>query len=132
MVLESVYPTIEDAISDRLSARLGPWGGALTPLLTVQLQPRLGFGAEQLRPIDRVSSILVPKLFIAGTEDRSTTIRETRRLFQAAAAPKDIWEIAGAGHEDLCAFAGTEYRRRVSAFLRRFLFAASADPKGGR
>ena len=127
MVLESVYPTIEDAISDRLSARLGPWAGAITPLLAVQLHPRLGFGAEQLRPIDRVSSILVPKLFIAGTEDRSTTIQETRRLFQAAAAPKDIWEITGAGHQDLCAFAGTEYRRRVAAFLRRFLFAASAQ-----
>ena len=127
MVLESVYPTIEDAISDRLAARLGPWAGAFTPLLTVQLHPRLGFGGEQLRPIDRVSSIRAPKLFIAGTEDRSTTIQETRRLFQAAAAPKDIWEIAGAGHQDLCAFAGTEYRRRVAAFLGRYLFAASAQ-----
>ena len=78
MVLESVYPTIEEAVTDRLTSRLGSWAGAFAPLLIVQLRPRLGFGPERLRPIDRVAGIRVPKLFIAGTEDRSTTIGESR------------------------------------------------------
>jgi len=121
MVLESVYPAIDDAISNRLTARLGPWASVLTPLLTTQLRLRFGFGPEQLRPIDRVPALRVPKLFIAGTADRSTTIRESERLFQAAAEPKELWEIPGAGHEDLYAYAGAEYRQRVLAFLNEHL-----------
>lgn len=121
MVLGSVYPTINEAVSDRLTARLGSWASLLTPLLTVQLRPKLGFGVEELRPIDRVPIIHVPKLFIAGTEDRSTTIGESEKLFQAAAEPKELWEIRGARHEDLYAFARAEYRLRVVAFLKRYL-----------
>ncbi|MGA3024199.1 MAG: alpha/beta hydrolase [Bryobacteraceae bacterium] len=121
MVLESVYPTVDEAVSDRLTARLRPWASLLTPLLTTQLRLRFGFGPEQLRPIDRVPALRVPRLFIAGTADRSTTIRESERLFQAAAEPKELWEIRGAGHEDLYAYAGAEYRRRVVAFLNEHL-----------
>jgi uncharacterized protein len=117
MVLESVYPSIEEAVSDRMTARVGPWSSVLTPLLTVQLRARFGFGTGQLRPIDHVGALRVPKLFIAGTEERSTTIRESEGLFRAAAGPKELWEIRGARHQDLYAFAGEEYRRRVLAFL---------------
>ncbi len=121
MVLESVYPTIDDAVSDRRTSRLGPWASTLAPLLIMQLRPRFGFGAGQLRPIDRVPAVHAPKLFLAGTEDRSTTIRESERLFQAAAGPKELWEIRRARHEDLYAFAGEEYRKRVGDFLKEHL-----------
>ena len=121
MVLESVYPTIHDAVSDRLTARLGPWASLLTPLLTIQLRMRFGIGEEQLRPVDRVGALRVPKLFIAGTADRSTTIAESERLFQVAAEPKELWEVRGATHQDLCAFAGDEYRVRVVRFLQKYL-----------
>jgi len=123
MVLESVYPTIHDAVSDRLHARVGPLAVVLTPLLTVQLRMRLGIGEEQLRPIDHVAALRIPKLFIAGTADRSTTILESERLFQAAAEPKELWEVRGAGHQDLYGFAGAEYRVRVVRFLQAGLIA---------
>ena len=42
MVLEMVYPTIKQAVSNRLTRRLGSWAGILTPCLTWQLEPRLG------------------------------------------------------------------------------------------
>ncbi len=35
MILESVYPTIEEAINNRLSIRLGSMGSHLSPLLTM-------------------------------------------------------------------------------------------------
>ena len=121
MVLESVFPNIELAVTDRLTAHLGKWAGVMTPLLTMQFKPRLGFGPEALRPQDHVAGITAPKFFIAGSEDHHTTIDEARQLFNAAAEPKQFWAVKGAAHVDLYRFAGKEYEQRVLAFLKQNL-----------
>lgn len=120
-VLEMVYPTIEQAVADRLAMRLGRWAAVFGPLLTAQLRPRLGVGAEALRPVERVGGMTAPKLFVAGTEDRHTTIEESRQLFGAAAGPKEFWPVEGARHEDLHALKGGEYEGRVLAFFAKHL-----------
>lgn len=121
LVLESVYPTIEEAISDRISMRLGKVGTIFTPLLTYQLKPRLGVGREDLRPIKKAAEVQLPKFFIFGTEDRHTRIDESRRLFAQAADPKEAWSVDGAGHVDLHEYSKHEYERRVLVFLERYL-----------
>ena len=121
LVLESVYPTLEEAIENRLAIRLGALGPPLAPLLTVQLRPRLGFGVEDLRPIDSVDRVGAPLLVIAGTEDRHTTIVQSRRLFATAQAPKELWEVPGAGHVNYHRAAPAEYEARVGGFLARHL-----------
>jgi uncharacterized protein len=117
MVLEMVYPTIDQAVSDRLSVRFGKWSRVFTPLLTWQLGPRLGISANALRPIDRVGSIHIPKLFIAGSADQYTTLEESRQMFALAVEPKAMWVVSGATHEDLCRFAGKEYEQRILEFF---------------
>lgn len=117
LVLEMVYPTIEEAIADRLRMRLGQWGGTLTPLLSLQLWLRLGVGADGLRPIKHVASLPEPKLFIAGAADQHTTAAESRRLYEAAGGPKELWVVEGAAHTDLHAAAGREYEQRILAFF---------------
>jgi fermentation-respiration switch protein FrsA (DUF1100 family) len=121
MVVEMVYPTINEAITDRLSARLGGWAGVLSPGLSWQLKPRMGIGVNDLRPIDHVGEITAPKLFIAGAEDRYTRIDESRRIYEAAAKPKELWIVPGAGHQDLYQFATTEYKGYTWVFFSKFL-----------
>lgn len=121
VVLESMYPTIEDAVADRLRIRLGPAGGPLSSLLLWQLPVRLGFGPEALRPVERIGTLGAPVLIAAGSADQHTTLPETRRLFAAAAAPKNAWIVDGAAHVDLHAFAPNEYERRVGAFFAQYL-----------
>jgi fermentation-respiration switch protein FrsA (DUF1100 family) len=121
VVLESMYPTIEQAVSDRLRLHLGPAGPLLAPLLMVQLQPRLGIDPNRLRPIDRMSAIGAPVFILSGTVDRHTSIEESRSLFEAAAAPKDFWAVEGAAHVNLHRFAKGEYERRVSSFLETYM-----------
>ena len=121
LVLEMVYPTINQAISDRLESRLGKVGRILTPLLSWQLKPRLGISPADLQPIDRVASIRAPKLFIAGENDAYTRIDESRAIVASAADPKELWVINGAKHEDLFRFAGQEYERRILQFFDRAL-----------
>ena len=117
MVLEMVYPTIKQAISARLKMKLGKAGGLFTPLLTCQLKLRLGFNADDLRPIDKVRGITVPKLFMAGDQDQHTPLTEAKELFNAASEPKEFFEITGAEHTDLYAYDREQYEKRVLTFL---------------
>jgi fermentation-respiration switch protein FrsA (DUF1100 family) len=121
MVLEAVYPTIEQAIANRLATQLGEWSRSLTPLLTWQIKPRLGVGVAALHPIDKVRSNTIPKLFITGAEDKYTTLDESRALFNAAKEPKEFWVIEGAAHVDLYAVAKQEYEQRVLVFFEKLL-----------
>lgn len=117
LVLESVYPTIDDATRDRLRVWFGRIGEALAPLVEAALLPRDGVTAADLRPIDRIREQTAPVLVLAGTHDRYTTLRESRALFARAPEPKALWEVEGAAHVDLHAFSRAEYERRVGSFL---------------
>ncbi|MEP7212522.1 MAG: alpha/beta hydrolase [Acidobacteriota bacterium] len=121
IVLEMVYPTIEQATSNRLKTNLGGWASILTPLLTWQLYARLGISPDELHPIDRIGDISVAKLIIAGAEDLSTPLEESNELYSRAAAPKELWIVPGAGHVDLSIAAGEEYERRVIRFFGEHL-----------
>ena len=121
LVVEAVYPDLDDAVADRLAMRFGSWASVLGPALTLQVRPRLGFSANVLRPIDHVSDMAMPKLFIAGSDDQHTRIEESHELFAAASEPKTLWVVRGARHEDFYTFAPDEYRRRVVGFLQTSL-----------
>jgi len=120
-VLESLYPTLEQAVAHRLQIHLGAPGGYLTPLLLWQLPLRLGVTADELRPIAHLPSLRTPAMIIGGTEDRHTTAAETRALYAKAAAPKVLWLVEGAAHVDLHAHDPVGYEARVSSFLRAHL-----------
>ncbi len=119
VVLESLYPSIGQAVGNRLALRLGPAGHALTPLLLMQLPLRTGISQAELRPIDAVASLGAPLLVASGSEDRHTTWAETEALFATAAEPKELWRVEGAAHVDLHAFDRPAYEARILDFLAR-------------
>ena len=121
VVVESMYPTIEEAVADRLAMRLGPFGATLAPLLLWQLPARTGVKPEQLRPIERIASLGAPVLVASGSEDQHTTWAETERLFHSALAPKELWRVEGAAHVDLYAYNPSDYERKVLTFLNKHL-----------
>jgi alpha-beta hydrolase superfamily lysophospholipase len=122
LVLESVYPTIDDAVQDRLAMRLGPTASRLlAPLLLMQLPLRLDLSAAQLRPVEAIASVGAPLLVASGTEDQHTHWRETERLFAAAPGPKTLWPVAGAAHVDLHGFDAAGYEARLLPWLQPHL-----------
>ena len=121
LVLEQVYPVLHDAISDRISMRLGAWSRILTPLLSWQLKPRLGISDEELCPLDHAGKISAPKLFVGGGADQHTAPDELRKMFEAAAGSNELWIVPGAKHVDLCHFAPVAYEKRVIEFFERYL-----------
>jgi pimeloyl-ACP methyl ester carboxylesterase len=121
VVLESVYPDIGDALCDRLDRYLGPAGCLLTPVYLAFMPMVIGVRPEELRPIDRMASLKAPVLVLAGTKDDRTKIAEAEALFARAQAPKQMWEVDGAGHVDLLDYAPSAYVRHVMPFLAKFL-----------
>lgn len=127
VVLESLHPTIEEAVENRLKLHLGEYGAMLMPVILAQLSFQLDTATDQLSPIHKIDQLHSPVLFIAGTRDAHTTQSETERLFAAARNPKELWVVPGAGHFNMHAYAGREYEHRVSAFLAHYLRPFETD-----
>jgi esterase/lipase len=126
VVLEGMYPTIQQGVANRLRLSLGSFGPILSPLVMLQLQQQLHIAPARLRPIDRMQQIGAPVLIVNGTRDEFTSIQDAQALFDAAVAPKELWAVEGAGHVDLLAFAKGEYERRIGDFLAANLTTRSA------
>lgn len=121
VVLEQVYPTLAQAMRDRLRLHTGRVGEWLAPLLGVSVKPHLGISLDQMRPIDRIGALAVPKLLIAGGADEHTPLEESLAMYQKAAGPKALWMVAGARHVDLDRYAGAAYRQRILRFFSTWL-----------
>lgn len=127
LIVESVYPDITTAISNRLSRRI-PGGDLFTPLLTYQIKPRAGISASALSTIASAGRVKAATLVLNGTEDKSTTVEDTQRLFNSLPQPKEFRLIEGAGHVDLESYNSDEYWETVELFLHSHLFG---DTKQG-
>jgi uncharacterized protein len=128
VVLESLHPTIKEAVENRLKLHLGQVGPALAPLLLWQLSFRLGIPDHELNPIEQIANLNAPVLLISGSVDQHTRMVETERLFAAARQPKELWIVPGGGHFNMHAYAGKEYERRVTAFLDWYLRERNLTP----
>ena len=131
LVLESVYPTITEAINNRLSMYVGPLRHILGPALFLQFQMRLGISPSQLRPIDHLATIGCPVLIASGDCDRHTTLSETRRMFGAARSPKQLLVFEGAKHQDLLSYDPDKYQQ-VIEFLDANLSPSSTRKSESR
>ncbi len=121
VVLESLHPTIKEAVENRLRLHLGQFGPILAPLLLSQISLRLNISPDELNPINRIGDLNAPLLLISGTDDRHTTVAETQRLFDAARQPKELWIVPGGGHFNMHTYAGKEYEEHISSFLDWYL-----------
>lgn len=121
LVLESVFPNIEAAVHNRVSARIGFLSYVPAELLLIQMKPRFGISVDDLRPIDFVANAGCPVFVMSGSNDLHTTATETERIYEAAIEPKQLWLVDGAAHVDLLVASPEEYRKRVLSFLNKHL-----------
>lgn len=117
VVLEAVYPRVSRAVENRVRLRLGALAPLLTPLLLMQLQPRLHVAASDLEPIRAIGKLGAPVLVVAGSNDERTTLAESKELFDQASSPKLLWVVEGAHHQDFFAYDPRGYDAHVVEFL---------------
>lgn len=121
VVLEAVYPRLDTAVENRIRLRLGPLASLLSPLLLLQLEPRLGLDPDTVQPIRGIGHLGAPVLVVAGSEDRHTTLAESQEMFAAARESRKLWIVGGAAHQDFLAYDPPGYQREVVTFLAQHL-----------
>lgn len=79
---------------------------------------RKGFSRHEIRPEALIAHIAPrPLLLVFGSEDRFVRREQALRLYKAAAAPKRLWMVEGAGHSQVRALVMEEFTPAVIAFL---------------
>ena len=109
VVIEGVYATLEEAIANRIAIRLGQPAKILTPLLSLQLEPRLGISLDSVAPVKAISQLQAPVLIISGAQDKHALPSEAQAIYDNANQPKSLWIVDGASHEDIHKFDSAKY-----------------------
>jgi pimeloyl-ACP methyl ester carboxylesterase len=120
LVLQAVYPDIRHAIRNRIASAASPiLSVLLEPLLSYQSLIRYGVAPGRLSPLNAIRNYKGPVLVIGGGADRFTPPSETRRIFDAAPGPKQLWIVDGADHRQVSGLTTDNYRQRLYGFLAR-------------
>ena len=101
LIVEDAYTSVVDR------------GQEVFPLLPIRLIARSRFAS-----IDKVGALWLPKLFLHARNDRTIPIEHGRRLFAAAADPKQFVEL-NAGHADAYSADRARYYGAIDAFIHR-------------
>jgi uncharacterized protein len=97
---------------------------------------RFGYPMKAFDPIEAVASISPrPLLLIHGADDKLVSAENSRRIFERAGEPKELWILDGLGHckglDEVC----DTYQRRVVSFFGRYLPQSTdgdvATPRSG-
>ena len=92
-VLESVYPTIRQAVSDRLGTWLGPLGGVarlFTPAVLHFVGDEVGVREIELRPIDQIARLRAPSLNLPARPIHTRRSPRRSRSMRALPLPRPI------------------------------------------
>jgi fermentation-respiration switch protein FrsA (DUF1100 family) len=104
LITESTFPSIIE-MADR------------TPFAWLPLRLIV---TERFDAASRIRSIHVPKLILHGDADAMIPVRLARRLFDAAADPKQLAVIPGGDHEDSAEINAAAYFAALNGFLRTY------------
>lgn len=104
LIAESAFPSIVEVAEGTVFAWL-----PLRLILTERIDAR-----------PRIGSVRVPKLILHGEADTMIPARLARRLYDAAADPKQLAIIPGGDHEDSAEVNPAAYFAAVNGFLRAY------------
>ena len=109
VVAESAFSDYRAITREKLAGFFLTWPFQWLPWLTVD---------NDYSPLAAVGAISpIPLLLLHGDQDAVVPFHHSRKLFERAGDPKDIWIVPGAGH--IQAFRDDAVRRRLTEFLLR-------------
>ena len=76
---------------------------------------------SKLDAINKVPELRLPKLFLHGDRDEIVPFDLGRKLYEAAADPKNFHIIRGAGHNDTYIMGGRDYYNSLDEFITETL-----------
>jgi alpha-beta hydrolase superfamily lysophospholipase len=121
VVAESSFSDLREVSYDYAGLRISSWLGKtiFRPAAFIgmsNVEEEGGFKAKEISPEKAVAARPFPILLICGTRDHTIPCRHSKRIFEAAAGPKQLWVVRGAGHTAALGKVPSEFERRVLAF----------------
>ena len=122
VIAESAYTSVEDNISEGVRGLTGLPPFPFAPLIVFFGEREAGVDIRSVRPQDVVGQISpIPLLFIHGELDGLILPQNSRKLYEAAREPKELYIVQNAGHGGFLEAAPEEYPRRILAFLEKYM-----------
>jgi len=72
---------------------------------------------QRFDSLSKVDRLQMPVLFIHGTADSVVPAQMSKKLFDAAPEPKQLYMVPDGGHNNVAEIGGAEYLQRLSQFL---------------
>jgi fermentation-respiration switch protein FrsA (DUF1100 family) len=121
VVAEASFTSLRDVIVEyqRRLIKL-PWH-FLRNAAMARSQKVARFKGREVSPIDDVTRLRTPILFIHGTDDTFIRQDHSQRLYAAANEPKHLVIIEGADHNDIWTVGGKRYQDAIASFFSTHL-----------
>jgi uncharacterized protein len=121
VVAEASFASLREASYDYAGLRRSPLLGKTlfapgTWTMIWHAERLAGLPASQVSPEKAVAVRPFPVLLICDAEDVALPCRHTRRIYDAAQGPKQMWVVPGAYHTAALGYAPDEFRNRVLSF----------------
>ena len=122
VVTDSSFADANDTIAKYASVFYHMPKYPLVPIVRWLSEIRTGCKYSDIDPVKHVDKISPGALFlIHGEIDERIPASESRKLFEKANEPKEIWIVSGAGHVGAYAIQQKEYENRVVNFFDKYL-----------
>ena len=122
VVAEASFANLREASYDYAGLRRYPWlgktlfaPGTWTMIYHAELLANLS--AAEVSPEKAVAAREFPVLLICDAADAALPCRHTKRIYEAARGPKQMWIVPGAFHTAALGYEPVEFRRRVLSFF---------------
>jgi fermentation-respiration switch protein FrsA (DUF1100 family) len=79
------------------------------------------FKASAVSPLEAARSLTIPLFLVHGRADTTIPPLNAEQIYAEARAPKEVWLIPGARHDNMWDVGGEEYRRRIIGFFEQHL-----------
>lgn len=116
VILEAIWPTLDEEMTDKVPRLMARWAAKLG-------MKHEGVDFDHVRPIDVIDRIAPrPLLILSGSIEHDTPVPVVERVFAAAHEPKRLWVVTGADHGKYHDAQPETYDRTVTTFLDEAFF----------
>ena len=125
VVAEASFANLQEAVYDYAGLRRYPWLGKTwfapgTWTMLYRGESLAGFPAAEVSPEKAVAARAFPVFLICDAEDVALPCRHSKRIYDAAIGPKQMWIVPRAFHTAALGYEPIEFRRRVLDFFAQY------------
>ncbi|PIS42772.1 MAG: hypothetical protein COT24_01715 [Candidatus Kerfeldbacteria bacterium CG08_land_8_20_14_0_20_40_16] len=120
VVADSPYATLDD-LADILFKKFSILKKPLIWSTKLWSRIFLKFDFSQVSPLAASENSTTPLLLIHGDQDKQIPLEQSKKIFEAAKGPVELWQVNGADHGEAYFQNKKIYKNKVLGFFERYL-----------